>query len=277
MSRGGWRGSLSRVEIVELAERLGAWGCDGSWVITPSPMQGRYSRTWTVSIGDRITHVAKLIFDGRRYAEPGLRIAADLAGLSIATGPPIHTRSGELALDVADGEDRPCTLALLRYERGRPLARDARKAAGVAGGLLGRVHAALAVFPCSRVPGRVIDWYQQQATAFGGEAVRGAEHVRDLWVAGKLHCSIIYGDPSPEVLIAGHATALIDWGTPSWGPVLHDIAVWTSHFGASHAQPQRQAEFLDAYREQAGISTTELRHLPALVDLLHRLKLFGGP
>jgi len=176
---------------------------------------------------------------------------------------------------VVAGRDRPRTLALLRFEAGNPLNPNGANAPAVAGDLLGRVHAGLAPLPATLVPGRLVDWCLDRAGAISGECQTAAARVGDLAAAGVLRCSVVYGDPSPEVLTAGPTTALLDWGTPSWGPVLHDVAVWTHHFHATGIQPARQALFLDAYQRQASLSLAERQHLPAVVDLLHRLQLFG--
>ncbi len=264
------------VDVARLRVLLRPWGCDQSWRLAPTPQQGASSRTWTVRIAGTPRYVAKLIFDGRPYTEPGLRVAAELARRGVRTGPPVPTTAGELCRELLPaGADRRSTLALLRFEPGDPLNSDAPDAATVAGNLLGRVHAALAPLPATAVPGRLAEWCVDRATTFGSECLTAAELVRGLCTAGTLRCSVVYGDPSPEVLTAGHTAALIDWGTPSWGPVLHDVAVWTQRFHATSTQPARQRQFLAAYRRHASLSPAERQHLPAVVNLLNRLQLFG--
>lgn len=72
--------------------------------------------------------------------------------------------------------------------------------------------------------------------------------------------SVVYGDPSPEILVDGDAaTGLIDWGTPSWGPQLHDVAAWLRWLGEEPGSGSRREDrFLGGYREHVPLSRTEL-------------------
>jgi aminoglycoside phosphotransferase (APT) family kinase protein len=75
---------------------------------------------------------------------------------------------------------------------------------------------------------------------------------------------VLYGDPSPEILIADDgAVGLIDWGTPSWGPQLHDVTVWLRWLGERPGSgSRREAEFLRSYAAHAPLSETDTSLLP---------------
>ena len=150
----------------------------------------------------------------------------------------------------------------LRYVPGEPLPRAAASAA-LAGEALGRAHAVL--LRESRrnwVPANLVDWFESR----GAPPVAA---VRDLDRLGLLTWAVVYGDPSPEVLVGeSGGLGLIDWGTPSWGPLLHDVACWTTFFRVGRSR----GAFLAAYRRWVPLRDEELVALPvfrALTRTLH--------
>ena len=70
----------------------------------------------------------------------------------------------------------------------------------------------------------------------------------------------MYGDPSPEILLAEDGgAALIDWGTPSWGPQLHDVAAWLRWLGERPREGSvRGGRFLTSYGRPVDPGTLEL-------------------
>ena len=76
---------------------------------------------------------------------------------------------------------------------------------------------------------------------------------------------VLYGDPAPEILVDGstESVALIDWGTPSWGPLVHDVACWLHCLSSGGAPSGGGDAFLDAYRGYMRLDPAEFgaRHL----------------
>jgi Ser/Thr protein kinase RdoA (MazF antagonist) len=222
----------------------------------------RASRTWWVeSLEGRF--VAKLTFDGRRFVEPGLRVAAAVALAGVPTGPPVITHDGDVCVEV-NGPSRPWTVALLRAVGGKPLVPTEIGAEQVAGDLLGRVHAHLG--ECSRrewVPADLLEWSAEFAATTANTAastvVDEISAVRDL-----VRFSVVYGDPSPEILVDVDGTVgLIDWGTPSWGPQLHDVAAWLRWLGEEPGSGSpRETRFLQSYSTHARLTSVDLSLLP---------------
>lgn len=74
---------------------------------------------------------------------------------------------------------------------------------------------------------------------------------------------MLYGDPSPEILrnpTTGRL-ALIDWGTPSWGPLLFDLLTWERFFDdarPSGAADDVRAGYLQVLPERAGEFAADL-------------------
>src|SRR5205814_401674 len=77
---------------------------------------------------------------------------------------------------------------------------------------------------------------------------------------------VVYGDPSPEILIDGGRVSIIDWGTPSWGPLLHDIAAWL-RFLELRDESDGASRFLAAYRLHQTVSAEELDGLPLFEEV----------
>jgi homoserine kinase type II len=135
-----------------------------------------------------------------------------------------------------------------------------------AGDLLGRVHQVLV--QASRrdwVPAALLEWSADFAAAIGNE--EAAEVVAELAgyiEAGAVTQSVLYGDPAPEILVGQDGeVALIDWGTPSWGPLLHDVAAWLAWLGLEVDPDSPGAtRFLAAYQARMPLASEEL----ALLD-----------
>lgn len=256
------------IDDASVAQLLEAWDLPGA---TPThlPHPGGGSRTWNVKTTSGRWYVAKLILDARQYAEPGLRVAAALDDVGITTGRPVLTRSGHLSLDVDDCTTRG-TLALLRHVPGQPLDLAGEEAPSVAGALLGRVHTALQMVTSRAwVPGDLLSWCARDA---GNETAMAA--LRRLGAFERRHPltrGVVYGDPAPEILVdeKSHGVALIDWGTPSWGPLMHDVACWLRYLSSGgRSGVLDRAAFLDAYLAQMALDIVELEAL-AIFDALY--------
>lgn len=243
---------------MDLAELVSPWRLTSPAFIEIDHRR-RASRAWWVeSLEGRF--VTKLSFDRPSFVEPGLRVAAAIAGAGVATGPPVRTKGGDVCVEVARSSGGPWTLALLAAVPGEPLVPSWSDAAQVAGDLLGRVHAFLRVFSRRQwVPAELLEWSAAFALATGNE--RAAAVVRAIADrSDDMTFSVVYGDPSPEILMAADgAVGLIDWGTPSWGPQLHDVAAWLRWLGERPGSgSEREARFLGSYREHAPLSRTDL-------------------
>ena len=231
---------------------------------------GVASDTWNVHTVSGGRYVAKLIFDRRQFVEPGLRVAAALDAAGVTTGCPVKTIDGQLALEVDDGSRR-ATLAVLRHFPGAPLDLATHDAPAVAGDLLGRVHAALQRLTSrSWVPGDLLAWCGRDSE---NERAQGAlSRLADFERQRLLTRGVVYGDPAPEILVdrESRTVALIDWGTPSWGPLMHDVACWLRYLetGGRGGQVDRTT-FLDAYLNMMALDRAELDALDAFA-LLHR-------
>lgn len=72
--------------------------------------------------------------------------------------------------------------------------------------------------------------------------------------------SVVYGDPSPEILVSADGNVgLIDWGTPSWGPQLHDVAAWFRWIGERPgSRSEREVRFLKSYNRHVDIARADL-------------------
>ena len=232
---------------MDVTELLGPWRLAAP-AFTEIAHRGRASRTWWVD-SERGRHVAKLAFDRPRFIEPGLRVAAAVAELGIPTGVPVPTEDGKVCVEVERGPRRPWTIALLEAAPGEPLSPSAPGAEVVAGHVLGRVHGFLAERSRREwVPADLIEWLTGHAHQTANQ--RAAELVGA--VAGQRHrlgFAVVYGDPSPEILLAADGgAALIDWGTPSWGPQLHDVAAWLRWLGERPGEgSEREGRFLASY------------------------------
>ncbi|MFC9234950.1 phosphotransferase enzyme family protein [Streptomyces decoyicus] len=239
---------------------------------------GDRSRVWRVESNNG-PYVAKLTFDDPAFVEPGLRIAALLDRAGIPTGAPIPTVDGKLCRPVDRLKDYPWTLALHTFIPGAPLDLTSDTAPEQAGDLLGRVHHALMTLPDVPQPaGRMLDYYKGEAKRLGrrrGAALRKAlTAIADFRTRAPLSEGVLYGDPAPEILQDPDSTALalIDWGSPSWGPLLHDVVSWQLFLTARQppdAASTVERRFLTAYRARRPISEGEMDGRDLLLDL-HR-------
>src|SRR5439155_9860057 len=114
---------------------------------------------------------------------------------------------------------RRCTLAVLEWISGHPLDRSDPRAPEVAGALLGQIHHALQLQgERSWVPAALMEWMAKQAESPSVDEARlgrALEHLQCFANEVALTEGVVYGDPSPEILIGGGRVSIIDWGTPS--------------------------------------------------------------
>lgn len=143
------------------------------------------------------------------------------------------------------------TLAVLEFVDGVP---DGWTEPERCGELLGRVHR---ILRHETAAGRLLDYYAAEATgpALADAVAAIREFDRDV---GLSH-GVLYGDPAPEILRSSGELALIDWGTPSWGPLLHDLVCWQRFDAADRV--------LAGYRAHVPITDAEL----AATDLFRAL------
>jgi len=222
------------------------------------------SRTWYVlAAGEK--YVAKLVPAAAQAPfVAGLAVAEHLAAGGIATGPPVRTASGALALPLGGS-----VLALLRYQPGEPLDRRDPMDQRSWGDLLGRAHRRLDGFSH---PGLVRwHWVRADAAHLGIEpwvrpAVSAAvDALTRLGLTGRLTYGVLHGDPAPEAfLLDGRTgrTALIDWGSACTGPLMYDVASAVMYAGG----PERATALLDGYLAAGPVGRDELEAtLPTLL------------
>lgn len=231
---------------------LARWGEGATKVGEEIRHGGVASRVWRADYGGAPV-ILKLILDRPAFAVPGLAVSAALARRGLRSGPPLETLQGEPAVEVGEDDNPSWTLAMLRYEAGDPLDPAAFSAPELAADLLARVHALVLSTAMPEVPARILDW--AEATMPQTSGARPA--VARLKAAGSgLTQGILYGDPSPEILVArGRSPALIDWGTPSWGPLIYDLAAWALRFSAGDRH--RFDRFVSRYQEHSVLAPAE--------------------
>lgn len=265
---------------LEIVRLLAPWRLRDARVAAQLTDLGDRARVWRVDTGDGPV-VAKLTFDQPGAVEPGLRIAEVVQAAGIPTGVPIRTADGKMSTTVDRAPGRPWTLALHRFVPGPPLDRDATDAPELAGGLLGKVHRILAQSPQTPAPaGRLLEYYAGEAAGgTGPRATALAEALTAVAAAAgqvRLDEGVLYGDPAPEILLepATSRLALIDWGTPSFGPLMHDIVSWQL-FLTSAIQPEErtvvEARFTDAYLSQNPIDKRQFEVRDAFTRLHHAI------
>lgn len=258
------------VDALERHVRRGLkrWDLAGSVSVREIVHGGRASRTWLVTSADT-RWVAKLIFDRPEFAVPGLAVSEVVAAAGVRTGPPVRTRDGEIATAGPTLNGRPTTLAVLRHERGRPLDPARPGAPELAAGLLATVHGALLdARPAPAVPARLLDWFADvYRNSSNRRGLQALDDLARIEASVALTYGVVYGDPSPEVLVDRRSgdVALIDWGTPSWGPLLHDVATWASFLARGSGRSDDAARFVSTYRKLGRLDPEEYRALP-LVD-----------
>jgi len=241
-------------DVLELLMRLGDQATSALLELgSEIAHSNRTSRTWHARIGDRRA-VVKLTFDGQPFVEPGLRVAAHVqAATGVPTGAPIPTLSGQVTVPVTL-HGSVATLAVLEHVAGRPVGRFDVALARSAGLLLARVHACLSA-DAPAVPAGTLDWFEQHSSQ--RDAVAAAKEVNALVRTGALTVGVLYGDPSPELLLGDAGDLmLIDWGTPSRGPFLYDVATWLGHI-ERHGDAAAAAYFLRAYRSVSRLKDAE--------------------
>lgn len=249
-----------------LPELLAPWNLASVRVGAELTGLGDRSRTWRIDASSG-AYAAKLTFDGPAFVEPGLRIAAALDQVGIPTGAPVSTVDGQLCRPVG-GPGQVWTLALLEFMPGEPLDLGDSQAAEAAGNLLGSVHCSLGAMPDAPCPaGRLLDFYAEVAD-IADEVASAAlkQALADIHAFNArtpLAFGILYGDPAPEILRDPDTgtLALIDWGTPSFGPLLHDLVAWQAFLTAGQP-PDRAAQtrrlFRDAYQARYPIDEGQL-------------------
>lgn len=257
------------LESQTLRELLTAWALQPPVRLTPIVPGGTTSDVWRVDAANGV-FAAKFVHDEPRFVEPGLRVAAAAAAGGVPTGAPVPTTAGAVAVHVPVGRS-VFTLALLDWCDGRPLDPANPVTASRAGDVLGRVHAALAAAdPRPEVPGELLGWFDGFLSGSNDGSVRESlRRIQAMVSRGLLTIGIVYGDPSPEVLVqATGELAVIDWGTPSVGPLLHDVCVWASAFAP--AEVAREA-FVASYRRHAALGEHEYEHIDDFRPLLRSL------
>ncbi|MEY9862777.1 Ser/Thr protein kinase RdoA (MazF antagonist) [Catenulispora sp. GAS73] len=232
-------------------------------------------------------YVAKLTFDGPEHVEPGLRIAAFLDAAGIPSGAPLPTRDGCWCLSMDGDSGRVWTLAVLRYVPGTPLDLREPEASALAGDLLGRVHRTLMSPEAPMPAGSLLDFYADEAQRLPGSPLAEAlPALLDALAEKPLPIGTLYGDPAPEILIisAGPDThdvpALIDWGTPSRGPLLFDVVTW--HLFVTSGCPPAVRDtagerFLAAYRRRAPLADIDFALWPLVADLYYAIQATWRP
>ena len=218
---------------------------------------GNGSRAWHVESAEG-RFVAKLAFDRPSFVEPGLKVSSALAAEGLRTGAPRSTPDGRLAVGVPQPHGKEWTLALLAHVPGSRLQPSAAASERLAGSLLGTVHSILSrISQPSWVPGQLLEWSAEHARHTNNPAA--ARVVEEIAASSdSVTFSVVYGDPSPEIMVDATGIGLIDWGTPSWGPQLHDIAAWLRWLGETPGtNSPRESTFLAAYRERHRLSEVE--------------------
>jgi Ser/Thr protein kinase RdoA (MazF antagonist) len=253
------------MHVLEFVER-GLQGWSGSIrLLTEVQYENRASRAWYAQ-SDDADLVVKLAFDGPSYVEPGLRVANHVQGCTgIMTGVAVPDLRGRLAVPLRFGVGSVCSLAVLERVHGEPVDVFGPDLAGTAGSVLARVHVSLMV-DAPAVPGSVLQWFRGRAKD---------SHVREA-LAGldgmPFTSSVLYGDPSPELLITGDdELAIIDWGTPSFGPVMYDVASWHGHIETHANDGAAAGAFLAAYQAESPVKPAEYGYLDAFACLWRSL------
>ena len=114
------------------------------------------------------------------------------------------------------------------------------------------------------MPTRLVEWWRNFAEARGDAAALSVlDRVDEVALADGLPDAVVYGDPSPEVHDADGRLALIDWGTPSWGPLAYDVGAWLAWIRRSGAVAGYEASFLGAYAKHRPIARAERGLLPS--------------
>jgi Ser/Thr protein kinase RdoA (MazF antagonist) len=251
----------------EVSERLALWSNDHE-LGEELRYSNRASRAWLATVAGADV-VVKLTFDGPPYVEPGLRVAQVVEERTgIATGRPLADVEGRLAVPFPGPPGREYSLSVLTYVTGTPVEHFTATTAADAGSLLAVIHRAL-WSDAPAVPARSLEWFADRGAT--DERVRHALAAIGPTDEG-ITFGVLYGDPSPELLRQPDGSfALIDWGTPSFGPLMYDVATWRGHI-ARHASTVRAADsFLSAYRQHGLPAPLEYELLPGFEALWQTL------
>jgi Ser/Thr protein kinase RdoA (MazF antagonist) len=215
---------------------------------------GMGSRTWVVGDAGRrwvLKAVAPAL--GGQLAG-GLAVAQRLDRPGIPAGAPEPTAGGSLTA-VADG----CTLGLLAWVPGEPLAGHDERERRLIGATLARVHQALSgqVVPTARrfhwvdpAAGHlsIRPWVRPAVAAAVADLERRRPHA---WTAGLLHT-----DPAAEAFRLDAATGqvgVIDWSVALHGPLLYDLASAAMYLGGLEAA----GDMTEAYLASGVLSAAE--------------------
>jgi Ser/Thr protein kinase RdoA (MazF antagonist) len=211
---------------------------------------GMNSATWYVSQGDR-RWVAKAVAETmERSFRGGLAVAARLEQAGFASGAPLPTVDGELAVRVGR-----YPLALLTWVPGEPLTlRDQR----LIGSTLARAHQILAQITVDGAES--FHWVDPAAPHLAIRPwVRGAVAAAvNALDTSRMTRGLLHMDPSPDAFRWDGETGvcgLIDWSVAMSGPLLYDVASAVMYVGG----PDRARALLDAYSEHGGLPPDEVQ------------------
>lgn len=194
------------------------------------------SRVWTART-DPDPMLVKLVSDRDPFVA-GLEVAEHLAG-DLRSGPPLRTRSGELAVETDHG-----WLALLYREPGRPLQLANESDRRLWGARLGDLHRRLVgVTVTEPLPVWPWDWLDVDADHLRGDpalrdAIARAREAAERYVDHHGPATgLIHGDPSPQEFLLDRTgdVAVVDWGAVQHGPLLYDVASARRFAGSASA------------------------------------------
>lgn len=242
--------------MTEIAELIGRfWELAGA---TVEPLGGGInSETWLVR-HQGSTYVAKRVSpDALDSLVAGCEVAEALAAAGFATGPPVRTADGRVAL-------AEHALALLTYVPGRELDGETDEEQHWIAGTLAGVHAAGDPAPRRCGSGFMADWLTPELPGVTEHPwlVRVLKHVRSETDSLEVTWSGLHTDPAPEAFrhdADTGVTGLVDWTGARRGPVLYDVASAVMYLGGR----ERAAAFLGAYTAKSPLASDEMRHLDA--------------
>lgn len=217
-----------------LREVLAAgWGLrDADLRVLPGGMN---SETWEVRCGDG-HWVAKTVQPAAwQSVAAGLRAALVVDAGGIASGAPLPTRDGLLALAGPHG-----FTSLLSWVDGTPSTEPAQ-----IGRTLARVHLLLASSPHDGppLPWLDLDLPQLDVEPWVRPAVVGAVAAWESVRPSVRRFAFLHGDPAPDAFLAGpDGCGVIDWGSGFHGPCLFDLASAVMYVG-----PSRRDELVASY------------------------------
>lgn len=259
----------------ELMRALDPWDFVQIEIGRELPDRSDRSGTWLLT-ADHQRLVAKLTDDRPAYVAPGLQIAAAVDASGIRTGRPVRTASGCWCVPM-QVQGSTWSLAVLRFVTGGPVDLTMPSMPRRCGQLLGRVHSALRECPGLTPAGDLLSYYAAEAVRIGGSLGRNlADHVRTtkgLTDMSALATGVLYGDPPPEILHdpGTDELGLIDWGTPSSGPLLFDVLTWelfARQSAGDEAATALRLGYLEVLPDRAG----ELQLSHRLMELIRAIR-----